>query len=61
MPNWTSNRIFAEGSPEQVSEFIKKIKGENGPLDFNSIIPMPELLRNTGSGGRAIDGQQVKE
>jgi hypothetical protein len=60
MPNWTSNRIFAEGSPEQISEFLNKIKGEDGVVDFNSIIPMPEMLRRTGSGGRTIDGTYVE-
>lgn len=61
MPNWTSNEIRAEGSPEQVSDFLEKIKGENGVIDFNSIIPMPEILRNTGSGATIIDGHTVNE
>ncbi len=61
MPNWTSNSIYAEGSPEQISEFLEKIRGENGILDFNSIIPMPKLLRHTASGGREIDGKKVSE
>jgi hypothetical protein len=61
MPNWTSNRIYAEGSPEQISEFLDKIKGDNGVLDFNRIIPMPELLKNTGSGSSTIHGKRVSE
>ena len=61
MPNWTSNRLRAEGSPQQVSEFLEKIKGENGILDFNSIIPMPELLKHTASGATTIDGQKLRE
>jgi hypothetical protein len=60
MPNWTSNSIYAEGSSEQINEFLETIRGENGVLDFNSIIPMPELLKNTGSGACTIDGQSVK-
>lgn len=60
MPNWTSNTIYAEGSPEQISEFLEKIRGENGVLDFNTVIPMPELLKNTGSGSCTIDGQSVR-
>ena len=61
MPNWTSNSIYAEGSPEQISEFLDKIKGDNGVLDFNSIIPMPEILRHTGSGSCTIEGRRVAE
>jgi hypothetical protein len=61
MPNWTTNRIHAEGSPAQISEFLEAIRGENGVLDFHRIIPMPELLKRTASGGRIIDGQYVSE
>lgn len=60
MPNWTSNTIYAEGSPEQINDFLEKIRGENGALDFNSIIPMPELLKNTGSGSCTIDGESAR-
>jgi hypothetical protein len=61
MPNWTTNRIYAEGSTEQISDFLDKIRGDNGVLDFNRIIPMPELLRHTGSGSCTINGQRVAE
>lgn len=59
MPNWTSNSIYAEGSPEQVSDFLEALKGENGIIDFNRITPMPEILKSTGSGNITIDGQQA--
>jgi hypothetical protein len=61
MPNWTSNMIYAEGSPEQISEFLEKIRGARGVLDFDSIIPMPELLKHTGSGARAFGGEDCRE
>jgi hypothetical protein len=61
MPNWTSNRLYAEGSPEQISEFLETVKGKNGVLDFNAIIPAPELLSHTASGARNVDGKEVTE
>jgi hypothetical protein len=38
---------------------LATVSGENGAIDFNRIIPMPELLRNTASGSRFVDGKQV--
>jgi hypothetical protein len=59
--NWTSNRLYAEGSPEQISDFLQTVKGKNGVLDFDAVIPAPELLSHTASGARNIDGQEVTE
>jgi Ferredoxin-like domain in Api92-like protein len=59
MPNWTSNKIEVEGPADQLRVFLDAIKGENGVLDFNSLIPMPSLLRHTNSGTNTIDGVAV--
>lgn len=59
MPNWTSNQLIIEGDKNQMKAVLDFIKGENGVIDFNKIIPMPEILRNTVSGACTIDGQQV--
>lgn len=58
MPNWTSNSIYAEGSPQQISEFLEAIRGEDSVIDFNRIIPMPEILKNTASGSHTFHGEE---
>jgi hypothetical protein len=60
MPNWTSNRIYAEGTQADLHAFLEAVKWEDELFDFNRIIPMPELLRHTGSGQREIDGKKVE-
>jgi hypothetical protein len=59
MPNWTSNRIRAEGEPADLKAFLEAIKGDDTVFDFNRIIPMPPLLRHTGAGHRIIGGKSV--
>lgn len=59
MPNWTSNRIYIEGDKADIRAFLEAVKWEDELFDFNRIIPMPELVKNTGTGSRKIDGQNV--
>ena len=59
MPNWTSNYIEAEGDPSDIRAFLEAIKGADTVLDFNRIVPMPELVKRTGSGRCTIDGKTV--
>jgi hypothetical protein len=61
MPNWTSNTIRAEGDEIDLRAFLEAVKWEDQIFDFNRIIPIPELLKHTGSGGRTIDGREVRE
>lgn len=42
MPNWVTNKIAL--NDEQYTSFKEKFKGENGELDFNKIIPMPDII-----------------
>ena len=51
MPNWTSNKIHIRGDASAIREFLAFMRGSaDQPFDFNTIIPMPQLLRHTGSG-----------
>lgn len=59
MPNWTSNIVRAEGAAADLREFLERVRGPTSALDFNRIIPMPALLKHTGSGGRTIEGKRV--
>lgn len=61
MPNWTSNTIRAEGCAADLRAFLETVKWQDEIFDFNRLIPMPELLRHTGTGGCTIDGQQVQD
>lgn len=39
MPNWVENHLRVSAKPELVSEIKEYIKGENGAIDFEKIIP----------------------
>jgi Api92-like protein with ferredoxin domain len=57
MPNWTSNTIRVTGDSSAIREFLAFMRGsDDRRFDFNRIIPMPELLRHTGSGFQKFDG-----
>ena len=60
MPNWTANRIYIEGDEADIRAFLEAVKWEDELFDFNRIIPMPDLLRHTGSGHREINGKKVE-
>jgi hypothetical protein len=59
MPNWTSNSIRIDGTESDIKAFLETVKSQDEIFDFNRIIPMPELLKHTGSGNRTIDGQSI--
>ena len=58
MPNYVKNILSFDGDPDQVSRLFSAIKGENGLMDFNKLIPMPPELE-IESGSRTDAG--VKE
>jgi hypothetical protein len=65
MPNHISNRLTIEAKPEQVNAILVAIQvrdtdGAEMPIDFNRIMPMPEVLKNTGSGYSTFDGKRVE-
>lgn len=49
MPNWCYNRVSVSGEPEDVTKFFEKHLSDTTSRFFNSVIPMPEELRNTVS------------
>ena len=51
MPNWCYNNLYVCGPT--INEVLNAIAGENGALDFEKIIPMPEAIRNTESGTKS--------
>ena len=59
MPNWTANRIYIEGEQADIRAFLEAVKWEDELFDFNRLIPMPELLKQTGSGHSTIEGEKV--
>lgn len=42
MPNFCNNILEVYGDKDKLEAFLSKTKGENGALDFNSIIAYPE-------------------
>lgn len=55
MPNYVKNVLTFDGDPAQVSRLFSAIQGENGPIDFNKLIPMPPEL-DIESGSRTTTG-----
>jgi Ferredoxin-like domain in Api92-like protein len=46
LPNWIINRLVAKGNQEHIRSFLQGIKSEQQLLDFERIIPSPELIRH---------------
>jgi len=59
MPNWTTNIIRAEGDEHDIAFFLDAVKAPDVIFDFDRIIPMPEILKHTGSGQRRIGRKNV--
>ena len=53
MPNWTYNTITA--SKKVISKIKKELTNEEGGLDFNKLIPMPESLNVTAGSSNDKD------
>ena len=55
MPNYVKNILSFDGDPAQVDRLFSAIQGDNGPVDFNKLIPMPSELE-IESGSRTAAG-----
>ena len=55
MPNYVKNILSFDGDPTQVDRLFSTIQGENGPVDFDKLIPMPSELE-IESGSRTAAG-----
>ena len=44
MPNHVINKIFIQARPETAQKIINAVCNENGEMDFEKIIPMPENI-----------------
>lgn len=52
MPNHTANLLTIQDCSKETYEKIKEtLKGETGLIDFDKIVPKPDLLNNTMVGG----------
>lgn len=61
MPNWTFNSLHIEGAEADLRAFLEAVKCQDEIFEFNRIIPMPELLKHTGTGYQTLDGKEVHE
>ena len=55
MPNYVKNILSFDGDQDQISRLFSTIQGENGPVDFDKLIPMPSELE-IESGSRTAAG-----
>lgn len=57
MPNWTANKIVVSGDKDELNCFLDTVSNpeaereDDKAFDFNRIIPMPEILKHTHTGG----------
>ena len=55
MLNYVKNILSFDGDPAQVDRLFSAIQGDNGPVDFNKLIPMPSELE-IEAGSRTAAG-----
>ena len=64
MPNWCANRVIVSGAIEDVLAFKKAVKGNvvnnKKPFSFNSIIPMPEELKDVMSPVKIMTEEEIE-
>jgi len=62
MPNYVKNELVLIGSDERIRTMVATICGEDGRIDFDRIIPMPEELREVTSPVNIVsEAQYLKE
>jgi hypothetical protein len=44
LPNWITNRLLAKGNPQRIRSFLDLAQSERRSLDFQRIIPSPEII-----------------
>lgn len=54
MPNWCYNEIDIDCGNEEALQIMNELTGKNGPVDFNSIIPMPTTIPNCAVNERML-------
>ncbi len=55
MPNHITNYIIPVTSDDKLKEeFFNALRGENGAIDFNSVIKMPDELKDTIAGSDSV-------
>jgi hypothetical protein len=59
MPNNTANNFTITGYKDDVLRFVAQAKSEDGELDFNRLLPMPEDLRGTSSPTRIRTQEEI--
>ena len=59
MPNWCNNHWRIVGNEEDLNKVMEYVKGgDNQPLTFKSILPMPEELIGTTSPARIVSQEE---
>ena len=62
MPNWCNNEVKVYGEPEEIQKFVAHVKGKDGStFSFDSIIPMPDELRDTNSPPTIMTEKEIAE
>ena len=61
MPNYCNNEVRVYGEPEEVQKFVALVKGKERPFSFQSIVSMPDELRDTNSPPTIMTEEEIAE
>ena len=50
MPNHVTHKLMVEGKNKDLQKFLNTCFTKEGELDFNSLVPMPKILKKTICG-----------
>ena len=59
MPNHTANNFTVTGPVADVKRFLKQAAGSDKELSFNSLLPLPTVLRNVSSPVRIQPQEEI--
>jgi hypothetical protein len=58
MPNHTDNYLDIELPTAHAEAVLKLLRNDKNQFSYEGVAPMPDLIRNTGSGLRTFDGAE---
>lgn len=61
MPNWCENDVIIRGSQDEIRRIKAMLEGENGPIDFNKLLPYPSRFEEATTAAEELSRKQTEE